>query len=66
MAKSKGAMVGGYDDSSWQAEDDVRTLVRAAEIRQDKARLKRAQTKAKEQLAAAQSTAASLAPPAKK
>ena len=66
--KASGAIAGGYDEQAWQAEDDVRTLVRAAEIRKDPARLKRARTKAKEQLAAAQASAATVAPaePAKK
>lgn len=43
-------------EEDWRAEDDVRTLVRAAEIRKDKPRLKRAQAKAKEQLASIQAT----------
>jgi len=51
--KATAAIAGGsWDEKSWQAEDDVRTLVRAAEIRKDGPRLKRAQAKAKEQLAA--------------
>lgn len=36
----------------YEAENDVRTLVRSAEIRKDKARLKRATAMAKTQLAA--------------
>lgn len=42
------------DDKKYQAEEDVRTLVRAEEIRKDKARLRRATTMAKKQLAALQ------------
>ena len=40
------------DENDWQAEDDSRTLVRAEEIKADKARLKRALAKVKEQSAA--------------
>jgi hypothetical protein len=53
MAKT--AAVGMPDkkqQQDWEAEDDVRTLVRAAEIQKDKPRLARAKAKAKEQLAA--------------
>ena len=35
----------------WQAEDDMRTLARAEEIKRDKGRLKRAQDCAKKKLA---------------
>lgn len=35
----------------WQAEDDLRTLVRAAEIKKDKARTTRAMALAKKQMA---------------
>ncbi len=42
------------DDKKYQAEEDVRTLVRAEEIRKDKSRLRRAITMAKKQLAALQ------------
>ena len=38
-------------DKEYQAEDDVRTLIRAGAIKKDKARLKRAKAKAKEQMA---------------
>lgn len=44
-------------ESDWRAEDDLRTLVRADEIRRDSGRLKHAQAKAKEQLAALQAAA---------
>ena len=39
-------------DLDFEAEDDVRTLVRAEEIRKDKPRLKRAMKKAREQMTA--------------
>ena len=38
------------DREKFEAEDDVRTLIRAGEIRNDKARLKRATAMAKKQL----------------
>ena len=38
------------DRQKFEAEDDVRTLVRAGEIRKDKGRMKRATTMAKAQL----------------
>jgi hypothetical protein len=44
----------------YQAEDDLRTLVRANEIRADPRRLARAKAKAKEQIAAAQGAAAAI------
>lgn len=37
-------------DRKWEAEEDLRTLVRAGEIRKDKARFKRAMAMAKHQL----------------
>ena len=40
------------DKQKWEAEEDVRTLVRAEEIRKDKSRLRRATVMAKKQLAA--------------
>lgn len=43
----------------WQSEDDARTLMRAAEIQKDKARLKRAREWAKKQLAGIQAVAES-------
>lgn len=49
MAKLKSAVV--PDDREWQAEDDLRTLVRAAEIKKDKARAARALALAKKQMA---------------
>ena len=42
-------------DKEWQAEDDMRTLVRAEEIRKDPKRLKAALAKAKERMAELQS-----------
>lgn len=40
------------EELKWQAEDDVRTLKNAAEIRSDPARMKRARAEAKRQLEA--------------
>lgn len=37
------------EESRWQAEDDLRTLLRAADIRADKARYKAAMAEAKRQ-----------------
>lgn len=54
MATVKALGSSAKQEQSWQAEDDLRTLIRASEIRKDSARLKRAQSKAKEQLAAIQ------------
>ena len=41
------------DDKRWQAEDDLRTLTRADELRNDKSRMSRVSQLAKEQIAAA-------------
>ena len=38
-----------YNDDAWRAEDDARTLIRAIEIRNDKARFAKAKAWAKEQ-----------------
>lgn len=38
------------DREKFEAEDDVRTLIRAGEIRNDRGRIKRATAMAKEQL----------------
>lgn len=54
MASPKAYKSSDADEAKWQAEDDLRTLVRAKEIRADKARLKRAMACAKEQMAALQ------------
>jgi hypothetical protein len=40
------------DEMKWRAEDDMRTLLRAEEIRADKARLSKASAVAKQQMAA--------------
>lgn len=48
------------DELRWQAEDDVRTLVRAEEIRKDKDRLRRARALAKKQAKAAADAAAGM------
>jgi hypothetical protein len=42
MSMIGGCTLGPKSDQDWQAEDDCRTLLRAAEIYRDKARLKRA------------------------
>lgn len=44
----------------WEAEEDLRTLVRAADIRKDPRRMARAKAMAQEQIKAAQAKAASL------
>ncbi len=45
------------EEREWQAEQDIRTLCEAAEIRKDKARLKRARDMAKKKLAEIQAVA---------
>lgn len=47
---SRGVQSMSADEKRWQAEDDMRTLIRAKEIKADKARLKRALKMADEQL----------------
>jgi hypothetical protein len=64
MAKTKAAnaAIGGpsmADQQKWQAEDDLRTLTRANEIRKDAPRYKRALALAQEQLATIKSVAES-------
>lgn len=39
------------EEAEWRAEDDLRTLIQAEEIRADRARLKRAMAKRKEKIA---------------
>lgn len=51
-AKSVPAMSTVEVDKNWQAEDDMRTLLRAEEIRADGARIRRARAAAKKQLKA--------------
>ena len=66
--KSKGAMIGmptmSAEDKKrqeqWHAEDDLRTLARAIEIRKDPRRMARAKALAQEQIKAAQTTAAAI------
>ena len=41
-------------DEGWRAQDDLRTLSRAAEIGKDKARVRAAKTEAKKQMSALQ------------
>ena len=38
------------DEKRWEAEEDLRTLVRAGEIKKDKKRMKRAMDLAKKQM----------------
>ena len=54
------------DERRWQAEDDVRTLTRAEEIKNDRGRLSRAQAMAKKQAAEAAKVANSLGSRSKK
>lgn len=49
MAKDKNLIAAAGEDK-WQAEDDMRTLARAEEIRRDPKRLKAAQAIAKEKI----------------
>jgi len=49
--------VGVYDDSKWRAEDDMRTLARAEEVRNDPKRLAAAKKMAREKLAELQTIA---------
>ena len=51
MAKTKISNIAAPTiDKKWQAEDDLRTLINASEVRKDKARYKAAQMLAKEKL----------------
>lgn len=56
MAKKGSVSAAGYD---WQAEDDMRTLVRAMEIKRDPKRLAAAQACAKKKLEEVAAVAAS-------
>ena len=49
MAKDKNLIAAAGEDK-WQAEDDMRTLARAEEIRRNPKRLKAAQAIAKEKI----------------
>lgn len=51
MAKAPTPTSLGAIEADWQAEDDMRTLLRAAEIKKDAKRLAAAKKKAKEQYA---------------
>ena len=47
--KSAGAVIGNYyDEAKWRAEEDMRTLARAQEIKADPQRLKAARSAPKE------------------
>lgn len=50
MAKKSEIAAYPQVDKKWQAEDDLRTMMRACEIRKDKARLKAVKALAKKQL----------------
>lgn len=49
-------------ERDWRAEDDMRTLARAEEIKRDPARLKAAQKKAREKLDELQAVASGAKP----
>ena len=51
------APVGMYDDAKWRAEDDMRTLARAEEVKRDPKRLAAAKKMAREKLAELQTIA---------
>lgn len=53
MAKASTTSI--HSDADWRAEDDMRTLARAEEIRKDPKRHKAALAKAKEKIAELQS-----------
>lgn len=42
--------IGMAEDTKWRAQDDLRSLQRAEEIRRDKARMRAAQAEAKSQM----------------
>lgn len=50
MAKDKNQIATSGDHGKWQAEDDMRTLARAEEIRKDSKRFKAAVAMAKEKV----------------
>ncbi|MDH0364653.1 hypothetical protein ABE607_16165 [Comamonas aquatica] len=50
MAKDKNLIATSGDHDKWQAEDDMRTLARAEEIRKDAKRFKAAVAMAKEKV----------------
>lgn len=59
MAKTlSAAQVSSKQEADWRAEDDLRTLLRAAEIKKDPKRLAAAKAKAKEQMQALQAAQA--------
>jgi hypothetical protein len=61
MATKKSTSNSVYPDMSWQAEDDMRTLCRAEEIKADPKRLAKAQAKAKEKMAEMQKAMGAMA-----
>lgn len=63
MATKKAAAVaiGEYDNSKWQAEDDMRTLARAQEVMANPRRLAAAKKCAKEKLTEMQAVASMAA-----
>lgn len=50
MAKKSNAIAMTKSEDDWQAEDDLRTLMRAEEIEKDPKRLAKAQSLAKKRL----------------
>ena len=51
------AAVGVLDEAKWRAEDDMRTLARAEEVKRDPKRLAAAKAMAREKLAERQAVA---------
>lgn len=58
---SKPVGIAAHDEARWQAEDDMRTLIRAAEINADKKRLAAAKAMAKTKLEEKRQEAANMA-----
>jgi hypothetical protein len=58
----KAAQAISSHERDWRAEEDMRTLARAEEIKRDPARLKAAQKKAREKLDELQAVASSAKP----
>lgn len=62
MATKKSSVVASYPgESDWRAEDDMRTLCRAEEIKADSKRFARAKAKAKEKMAEMQKAMGTMA-----
>ena len=59
--KKATAAIGLFDDAKWQAEEDMRTLIRADEIKADKKRFAAAKAMAKTKLEEKRQEAANMA-----